>query len=166
MAGKLQPALLGGILIGVLSALPFVGTCCCLWVIAGGVLTTYLLQERSALPVTAGDASVAGLLAGVIGAFVSTAVAMIVSLARGVGSSEAISDMLGRGEMPPEIVGALERVRDMPPAVFVIGGLLVSLVIFPIFSMLGALLGVAIFKKNPPPPPPPGTVEVLPPQQF
>jgi hypothetical protein len=29
--------------------------------------------------------------------------------------------------------------------------------------MLGALLGVAIFKKNPPPPPP-GTVEVLPPQ--
>jgi hypothetical protein len=166
MASKLQPALLGGVLIGVLSALPFVGTCCCLWVIAGGVLTTYLLQERSPLPVTAGEASVAGLLAGVIGAFVSTGVAMIVSAARGIGSSEAISDMLGRGEMPPELVGALERVRDLPPAVFVIGGLLVSLVIFPIFSMLGALLGVAIFKKNVPPPPPPGTVEVLPPEQF
>ena len=165
MGGKLQPALLGGILIGVLSALPFVGTCCCLWVIAGGVLTTYLLQERSALPVTAGDASVAGLLAGVIGAFVSTAVGMIISLARGIGSSEAISDMLSRGELPPELVAALERVRDMPPAVFLIGGLLVSLVIFPIFSMLGALLGVAIFKKNAPPPPP-GTVEVLPPEQF
>ena len=82
MASKLQPALLGGLLIGVLSALPFVGTCCCLWVIAGGVLTTYLLQERSSLPVTAGEASVAGLLAGVIGAFVSTAVAMLVSAAR------------------------------------------------------------------------------------
>ena len=51
----------------------------------------------------------------------------------------------------------------MPPAVFVIGSFLVTLVIFPIFSMLGALLGVAIFKKTPPPPPP-GTVEVLPPE--
>ena len=161
MSGKLQPALLGGVLIGVLSALPFIGTCCCLWVIVGGVLTTYLLQERSALPVTAGDASVAGLLAGVIGAFVSTAVAMIISLARGIGTSEAIGDLLSRGDMPPEIVGALERVRDLPAAMFVIGGLLVSLLIFPIFSMLGALLGVAVFKKNPPPP---GTVEVLPPQ--
>ena len=46
MGQKLQPAVLGGLLIGVLSALPFVSMCCCLWVIAGGVLTTYLLQER------------------------------------------------------------------------------------------------------------------------
>ena len=33
---KLQPALFGGLFIGVLSALPLVsvGNCCCLWVIA------------------------------------------------------------------------------------------------------------------------------------
>jgi len=29
--------------------------------------------------------------------------------------------------------------------------------------MLGALLGVALFKRQPPPPPP-GTVEILPPE--
>jgi hypothetical protein len=40
---KLQPAVLGGLLIGVRSALPFVSMCCCLWVIAGDVLTTCLL---------------------------------------------------------------------------------------------------------------------------
>ena len=43
MPSKLQPALLGGLLIGVLSALPFVSVlngCCCLWVILGGVLTS------------------------------------------------------------------------------------------------------------------------------
>jgi hypothetical protein len=140
MGPKLQPALLGGLLIGVLSALPFVSMCCCLWVIAGGVLTTYLLQERMTTPVTAGDATIAGLLAGIVGAI-----------------------LVGQGRLPPEMTGALEQVRDMPPAIFIIGSLLVSLFIYPIFSMLGALLGVALFKRQPPPPPP-GTVEILPPE--
>ena len=164
MSEKLQPALLGGVLIGVLSALPFVGTCCCLWVIGGGVLTTYLLQERMTTPVTAGDASVAGLLAGVFGALISTVVGQLVSLMRGGGINQAIDEMLGRGaQLPPEVVGALERVREFPAAVFILGSLMIALIIFPIFALLGALLGVAIFKKTPPPPPP-GTVEVLPPQ--
>jgi len=65
--------------------------------------------------------------------------------------------------MPPEMAGALEQVRDMPAAVFVIGALLVTMFIYPIFSMLGALLGVALFRRQPPPPPP-GTVEILPPE--
>jgi hypothetical protein len=38
---KLQPALIGGLVTGVLSALPFVNilnACCCLWVVTGGVV--------------------------------------------------------------------------------------------------------------------------------
>jgi hypothetical protein len=164
MSDKLQPALFGGLFIGVLSALPFVNTCCCLWVIAGGVLTTYLLQERLPVAVTAGGAAVAGLLAGVVGAVVTTVLGASISLMRGVSTSDAINELLERGsELPPEMVRALEQLRDFPPVVFVIGSFLVALIFCPIFSMLGALLGVAIFKKNPPPPPP-GTVEILPPE--
>ena len=163
MGAKLQPAVLGGLFIGVLSALPFVGACCCLWVIAGGVITTYLLQERSTVPVTAGDATVAGLLAGIVGALVASILSQLLAAVRGVSLSSAIDDMLGQGNLPPEMTGALEQVRDMPPAAFVIGSLLVAMLIYPIFSMLGALIGVALFKKQPPPPPP-GTMEVLPPE--
>jgi ABC-type phosphate transport system permease subunit len=163
MNQKLQPALLGGLLIGVLSALPFVSMCCCLWVIAGGVLTTYLLQERLTTPVTAGDATIAGLLAGVIGAMLSTVLSQLMAIARGVTVADGINELLGQGRLPPEMTGALEQVRDMPSAVFMIGALLVTLFIYPIFSMLGALLGVALFKRQPPPPPP-GTVEILPPE--
>ncbi len=39
------PALLGGLFIGMLSALPIVSVgncCCCLWMIGGGVLAAYL----------------------------------------------------------------------------------------------------------------------------
>jgi uncharacterized membrane protein YeaQ/YmgE (transglycosylase-associated protein family) len=163
MGPKLQPALLGGLLIGVLSALPFVSMCCCLWVIAGGVLTTYLLQERMTTPVTAGDATIAGLLAGIVGAILATVLSQLLAMARGLNFADAINDLIGQGRLPPEMTGALEQVRDMPPAIFIIGSLLVSLFIYPIFSMLGALLGVALFKRQPPPPPP-GTVEILPPE--
>ena len=40
---------------------------------------------------------------------------------------------------------------------------MINLVMMSILGLLGGLLGVAVFQRNPPPPPPPGTVEVLPP---
>ena len=87
----------------------------------------------------------------------------LIALARDMSFADGIDMLMGRGDLPPEFSGALERVRDLPAAVFVIGSLVLSLVIYPIFSMLGALLGVALFRRTPPPPPP-GTVEILPPE--
>jgi len=56
-APKFQPALFGGLFIGVLSALPIIniGNCCCLWVIGGGVLATYLMQQNHPYPIAAAD---------------------------------------------------------------------------------------------------------------
>jgi hypothetical protein len=65
--------------------------------------------------------------------------------------------------MPPEFERVIERLRALPPTFWLIAPFIIFIVLFPIFGMLGGLLGVAIFKKNLPPPPPPGTVEVLPP---
>jgi len=51
MSGKLQPALLGGLFIGVLSTLPYVSRlngCCCLWVITGGVLAIAVIVDSLA----------------------------------------------------------------------------------------------------------------------
>ena len=48
MQPTVQPAVLGGVFIGVLSALPLISAgncCCCLWVIGGGVVAAYLLQQ-------------------------------------------------------------------------------------------------------------------------
>jgi hypothetical protein len=162
MTGKLQPALLGGLLIGVLSVLPFVSKlngCCCLWVLVGGVLTSYLLQERLPRSITAGEAAVAGLLAGVIGALFASIVGAV--MASVMGGVTASFDDIPRDNMPPEFGRVLERMRAIPPALWYVVFAAVYLVIFPIFSMLGALLGVALFKKTPPPPPP-GTIEILP----
>ena len=72
--GKHQPALLGGLFIGVLSSLPVVGAanmCCCLWVISGGLIATYLLQKNSTTPIETSEAMLQGVLAGLIGAVVA-----------------------------------------------------------------------------------------------
>ena len=53
---------------GVLSALPLVAAgnlCCCLWVVSGGVVAAYLLQQNQSAPITPGDGALVGLLAGV-----------------------------------------------------------------------------------------------------
>ncbi len=67
---KVQPALLGGVTIGVLSALPVVNCCCCAWILFGGALASYLMQQNHPEPIEVGDGAIVGLLAGVIGAFV------------------------------------------------------------------------------------------------
>jgi hypothetical protein len=164
---RMQPALWGGLFIGVLSSLPFVGglnACCCLWVICGGVLTAYLLQERSPAAITAGDGAIAGLVAGAIGAVIAGVLSTLFTLLQGANPTAAFDEMLrGTGDAPAEVVAFFERLRDVPPAVWIIAPFIVFIVVFPIFGMLGGLIGAAIFKKTPPPPPP-GTVEVLPPE--
>jgi hypothetical protein len=167
MSAKFRPAVWGGLFIGVLSALPFVSAlngCCCLWVVCGGLLTSYLLQESRPVALTAGDGAIGGLLAGAIGAVISSILSAIITAASGMSMNGAVEQMLERGgELPPGLVRALEQMRDVPSVAWVALSFFVVLIVYPIFSMLGGLLGVAIFKKNPPPPPP-GTVEILPPE--
>ncbi len=68
-----QPALIGGLVGGVLSALPLIAggnLCCCLWIVSGGAVAAYVLQQNQSLPIGPGDGALVGLLAGVIGALV------------------------------------------------------------------------------------------------
>jgi hypothetical protein len=44
---KAQPVLVGALLMGVLSGLPIIAAgniCCCMWVLSGGFVASYLLQ--------------------------------------------------------------------------------------------------------------------------
>src|SRR5437868_7820904 len=73
MNNKLKPAIIGGIVVGLLSAIPFVNIvniCCCFWAILGGAIATYLYIKGSPAPVKAGDGAVMGLMSGVVGALI------------------------------------------------------------------------------------------------
>lgn len=163
----LQPALYGGLVMGVLSALPFVAAgnvCCCLWVICGGGLAAYLMQQAQPAPLSPGDGALVGLLAGLIGAFVQTALSIPISILVGPMEREMVRRFAEMaGTMPPEIRDIFDRYNSETPALaFLVIGRIVSLFFWlflgAIFSTIGGLLGAALFRKNTPP----GTIDVTP----
>jgi hypothetical protein len=164
-SARLQPALLGGLLIGVLSALPLVSAgncCCCLWVVSGGALAAYLRQQNLPVQISASEGAIVGLLAGLIGGVATTIISIPMEMAMGPLQRQFLERILSSNpDFPPELRDMIERGAASGAAVAI--KLVVNLVTGVVFGLLGGLLGAAIFKKNVPPPPP-GTVEVLPPQ--
>jgi hypothetical protein len=153
---------------GVLSALPLVNVfnvCCCGWVICGGLVAAYVLQQNTAVMITPGDGALVGLLAGLMGAFIAVFVSIPIDILVGPMErrfAEQIVDMAGT--MPPEMrdfLGRYSRGGAEGFGYFVIGkivALMFWLVAGAIFSTIGGALGALLFKK----PPPPAVVDVPP----
>ena len=153
---KLLPALLGGAFIGVLSALPLVNVanCCCLWLITGGTLAAWVMQQNHPAPIRAGDGALVGFLAGIVGAFVYVAVATPISLLMAPLEEAMRSRVLeGAQEMPPEMRDALTRFASGGAGVAI--GFAMNLLLGMVFSTVGGVLGAVWFKKPGPPPAPP-----------
>jgi hypothetical protein len=145
---RLQASLLGGLFIGIVSALPVVNllnACCCLWVVSGGVLTTYLLQMGRMSAVEGADAAMTGLLAGVFGAVVSGGLSLVMFLMVGDMSGRIRSMVEQLPQLPPE---ARDQMLAFEPGVgFVLLSSLLTIPFYAIFSMLGALLALLFFRK-------------------
>jgi hypothetical protein len=164
MNERVQPALWGGVLIGVLSALPLVNIgncCCCLWVICGGALAAHLRQQNSPLQIEAAEGALVGLMAGAIGGVIGTLLSLPLQLVVGPYQHQIMERVLANPDVPAEARDAFGRLGAGAGAAMTIVGMLVTIVIDVVFGMIGGLLGVALFKKNTPPPP--GTIEILPP---
>src|SRR3954447_15746301 len=84
MTSKVHPAVWGGLVMGVLSALPLVAAgncCCCLWIATGGAVAAYVQQQnQAAVPITPADAALVGFLAGIAGAFVYLVLSIPISI--------------------------------------------------------------------------------------
>jgi hypothetical protein len=162
---KLQPALLGGLFAGVLSALPFVNmaNCCCLWLIAGGVMAAYLMQLNHPAPISMANGALVGFLAGIFGAIITLLLdiplrAFVLPLL-----PEMSALRTRRSDLPPEVRDAL---RAIGPQAMVVAGGIIFMTISLAFSTLGGLFGALVFRKPAPPsepPKPPFHPPVIPP---
>lgn len=174
--GMLKPALIGGVLFGILLTIPVINlfNCiCCAWVIGGGMLASYLYVKESPVAVTLGSGVALGLLTGVIGSVVNilfTIPLQFLLRQAGINPLKGIQEVIEQlPNMPPETKEALRELFAQESGggviVLIIGGIFM-LVIYSIMAMLGGALGVAIFEKRkpgeteggPPPPPPPPSV--------
>jgi hypothetical protein len=152
--GRHQPALLGGLFIGVLSALPVVSSanaCCCLWVVAGGVLVVYLQQQNTPLPVETADAVLGGLIAGLVGAVIACLGQYILYAITGTLWQDIVRQQLEQNpEVPSEVKDMVTNLLTGRALWLLV--LAFTLPLYAVFSMLGALLGLAFFRKKLPPP--------------
>ena len=149
----LMPALIGGILSGLLAAIPFINCLCCLWVIGGGLLAAYLLSKDSPDSLTTGDGAIVGVFAGIIGSVVDTFVSIpFDAMMRNSEIIRAIWEKVIENfqDLPTRMDGLLESGPfggsfSIP---WMLLGLVVSMVIFSVFSALGGIIGVSFFKKK------------------
>jgi hypothetical protein len=143
---------------GVLSALPLISAanvCCCLWVIAGGVTASYVLQQNQLAPITVGDGALVGLLAGLAGAVINIVVAIPVDILSSPMEQALFDYARGMGDnVPPmwrEWLDEAARQRESGSIGMAVAGWFVwfciMLFVGAIFSTLGGVIGAAIFRK-------------------
>jgi hypothetical protein len=161
-----QAAIIGGLIVGVLSVTPIISAanfCCCLWAIVGGLVAAKLLINRSPQPVTAGEGAMIGLMAGLGGGGIYFFIGLPLSAATS-GLTLRIFEGLLRGIDNPQVQEAMqqviERLQNQSFAQRLLGSIpifILSAIILAGFTVLGGLLGVALFEKRrgqaPPPPP-------------
>ncbi len=150
--GRTQAVLIGGAFNGILSALPIVGAaniCCCLWVVGGGAITVWLMQQGRTVAMRLSDGAIGGALAGLAGAFFYTAVSTPINLMMGP-EAEALAELMSEGGVPPEVIQFYEAVSGSFILMATIN-LGLWLFIGVVFSTVGGLLGALFANRNTPP---------------
>ena len=148
MNERTKAAVIGGALAGVLSALPVVSTCCCLWAIGGGILAVFLYTKNTRATLTPGDGAMLGAVAGGIGAVAYLIIAVPINLIFGAAMMAAQFEQMQRAGVEIPFSGM---------AAIVMGVIMGAVGVF-VFTVIGGLIGAPIFGKGagtPPPPPPP-----------
>jgi hypothetical protein len=166
----LLPAIYGGVIIGVVSAVPglnLLNCCCCAGIMLGGVAAVFFFSKDitpGMTPLESSDGVKLGLLAGVFGAIFSLILSGLMKLAFGGVEAEILREFLDSSglasQMPP---GTMEQIDEAMMEGMGFLEIVGSFIINPIFGLIGGLIGYAIFKpKAVPPAVPPAMPPVVP----
>ena len=164
---KFIPAIYGGIIMALVSTIPFISfiNClCCAGILFGGFLAVFFYKNNftpDTPPLTAGDCMIVGLIAGNIGAVIGSLLSLLFVKLFGNVMLDAIIRWLHEMNvsLPEESWEALEKAREGTTGFFsFILRMIGSIFIYGIFGLVGGLIGYSIFKPKgasmmPPPPP-------------
>jgi hypothetical protein len=171
-----QPALVGGVMAGILSVIPFVNfvNCCfCAWLLVGGAVAAKMLINRAPRPVRSGEGAQVGAVAGLIAAGIYSLISFAMAVFNiGQRLQEELFNRIGEASGDPQIQAEIQKMLEasanQPLAQKLISVVIVLIIVSVIyigFSTLGGLLGVALFEKRRDQPPPPQYPPGYPPSQ-
>ena len=165
---KLIPALYGGVIMALISSIPFLSmlNClCCAGVMLGGFFGVFFYKNNftpDTPPFTSGDCIAVGALSGVFGAIIGTVLSFIFLSLFGNVMGEMIFNMMRNMniDIPSEALDAMQQSLNSPLTVFTMFiHLFASLAIDTLFGLLGGLIAYSIYKPKhqvmPPMPMPP-----------
>ena len=160
---KLRSVILGGLIIGAISGIPglnLLNCCCCAGILLGGAISVYLYKQEfthEMPPMESSDALILGIISGIIGALITTFLGAMITLVFGQIETEMVRNLLDKlenqGTFPQSLIDKLrnqfeETIKEGRTVGGILGSMIIDLIIFPIFSMLGGLIGFGIFGKK------------------
>lgn len=144
MNDRTKAAVIGGVVAGILSGIPFIGGCCFLWALGGGFLAIYLIMKNTTAPIEMGEGAKIGAITGAI-ALAPFLLIRILMMVLGVG----LSAMGNQGSDAAVGMGIAAAAG--------IGGMIIGGIVIIGCAVLGSVIGVAVLGKGragaPPPPP-------------
>jgi hypothetical protein len=143
MRALLLSSLIAGVGIALLSAIPIVSLVNCVlcgWVWGGGIGATYLYRRLGGVaPVSVGTDVAVGVLAGVIAAVIATVIDLV--LGSSSAALAAAMQSIPANSLPPALAN---------PAALTGFSLVLRLISFILFGLVGGFLGSLIFKSKAP----------------
>jgi hypothetical protein len=151
-----QPALTGGMFLGLLSSLPFINignVCCCMWVLLGGGIAAVLLtRQRPLSSISYGDGAFAGVMSGLFGALVGTTVQTAFRAIAGrlvQNQQQQLDQIMNQLGLEGPMRDFLQRTLSGEiSAATVLFTFISNVLIFSLFAMIGGILALAILRKR------------------
>src|ERR1043166_214572 len=159
MNNKLKPAIISGVVVGLLSIIPIVSlgnVCCCLWAILGGVLAPFLMGKDSRVPASPADGAIVGAIAGAVGGAIAVVLGIPISIVAGGITREILIRLIESINPSQAEMMRIQRAAGESITRAIVNGIILAILLV-VFSTLGGLLGIPIFEKRkrdtaPPPP--------------
>ena len=147
-----MPALIGGAVAGILSGSPLF-CLCCLWIIGGAMLASYLAAKSSPVSLKAGDGALVGAFTGIFAAVIHA----VVSLPFQAFNLALLRKFMERlAEFSPDLPSGWDKWYSLGSGPFSLAwflfGLVVNAAIYAVLGALGGIFGMALFGKKPAPP--------------
>ena len=151
-----QPAITGGMFLGLLSSIPFISAgnfLCCMWVLLGGGIGAVLLtRQRPLSSISYGDGAFVGVMSGLFGAVIGT----VVQLAVRVITAPFVQNQQQDFEKIMDQVGLEGPMRDFLLRTFsgeistltVMFTFVSNLLVYALFAMIGGIIALAILRKR------------------
>lgn len=150
-----QAAIIGGFFAALTDSLPFlnlINCFCCLGITLGGALAVrYLRQHANQAEFSRAELVHVGLLTGIFGAFASFFLNYLMFLLWGNWQIQWITNMMDKlDELPPLWEKLYEEIQKEEYQGFTGFAIFIrAMLLFPVFTTIGALIGHRIFSRTP-----------------